>query len=291
MKAAKLVVRILGAAIAYIVGTVVMGMLAPVLHLPELKALPGASPQQYFFMLVLWSPLLILGLLPLAWHLKGSWVKRCLVMAALIYVTLGLNTLIEAKVFSNVLAGSPLLASIQWILPSLMMAAVITYKFGDTSPSSSTMDVRFGQWAWRLGAAWLAFPVIYLIFGMCVAPVVVPYYNSGADALGLKIPSFAVMIQTQLVRSAILLSATVPVVLLWAQSRVRLFFALGLAHAITIGIFQLAQASFMPMVLRVAHSAEITADSFAYAAAITLLLTESKKRSEPAVKGTAAAAD
>ncbi|HVZ16635.1 MAG TPA: hypothetical protein VG897_05940 [Terriglobales bacterium] len=290
MKAAKIVARIVVASIAYITGTVVMGMLAPALHLPALKALPGATPQQYFVMLVVCSPLLIVGLLPLASGLKGMWSQRLLAIGALLYVTLGLNTLIEAKIFSTILEGSPFLASAQWLLPSALTAAVLTYRFGEEKQNPVAESSASLLLGWRVFVAWLAFPVIYFLFGMCVAPIVVPYYNTAHDALGLQIPAFSVMIRTQLLRSAFFLAASLPAVLLWTKSRVKLFLALGLAHAMAIGIFQLAQASFMPPVLRVAHSAEITADSFAYAAVLTLLFTRSK-RTGPAVQSTAAAAD
>jgi hypothetical protein len=39
-----------------------------------------------------------------------------------------------------------------------------------------------------------------------------------------------------------------------------------------VGLFGLLQGSFLPMTLRIAHSLEIGADSFAYAASLVLLL-------------------
>jgi hypothetical protein len=52
-----------------------------------------------------------------------------------------------------------------------------------------------------------------------------------------------------------------------------LLFALALAHFFLVGLFALMQASFFPPVLRVAHSLEVAADSFAYATIPVLLLT------------------
>lgn len=290
MKIAKILGRIVLAALAYIVGVVVSGMLVPVLHLPSMKEIPGSNPQQMFLLLLLSSPLLIVGIAPLARYLQGGWLQRCMAMALMLYVTLGLNTLIEAKIFTGLVEGSPWLASLQFVLPSVLTAAVLTYGSGEASASTRASG-EFGAtgWAWRLCLAWLAFPVIYLLFGMCVAPIVVPYYNA-SSVLGLHVPAMSVIIRTQLLRSAILLAASLPLVVLWTKSRGSLILALGLAEAMTIGIFQLAPATFFPMALRIAHSVEITADSFAYAAVLGLLFLRSSKRAQPALSKSSAAA-
>ena len=290
MKIANIVVRIVLSAIAYIVSLVLMGTLSPLLHLPPLKPVPGGGPQQMFLTMVLALPILILGMLPLASFLKGSWPLRWLAIAVLLYVTLGLNTLIEAKIFTGLLEGNPLTASFFWIVPSALTAAALTFGLNQSNPAPSAMgNFSPSGWAWRLGVAWLAFPPIYFVFGMCVAPFVVPYYNS-TGILGLKIPGFDVIIRTQLLRSAIFLAASFPAILLWTKSRGRLILALGLAHAVTVGVFQLAQASFLPMTLRIAHSLEITADSFAYAAVLTLLFVRSTKVAQPVLAKPATAA-
>ena len=65
--------------------------------------------------------------------------------------------------------------------------------------------------------AWLAFPPIYFVFGLCVAPFVVPYYASGVP--GFMIPSLGTIAATQLVRSALFLAASVPLVRLWRGGR------------------------------------------------------------------------
>jgi hypothetical protein len=290
MKATRVVIAIVLGALAYVVGTVIMGILSPALHLPAMKAIPGSTPQKLFLMLVASSFLLILGLIPLAAGLRGSWISRWAALAGLLYVTLGLNTLIEAKIFSDVLQGNPWLASLQWVLPCALVSIVLASYFGEsptTKPHNNSGPVG---WAWRLCLAWLAFPVIYFFFGMCVAPIVVPYYNAH-DVLGLRIPGFNVIIPTQLLRSAILLAVSLPSAMLWAKSRKHFFFALGLAQAMTIGIFQLAQAYFMPLTLRIAHGAEITADAFAYAGVLTWLFTRKAESAQPQLKTTSAAAD
>jgi len=292
MKVVKVIIRIVVAAVAYIIGTIVMGVLAPALHLPELKQLPGSTQQQAAVLMMLASPLLILGLLPLAAHLKGSWLHRCAALAVLLYVTLGLNTLIEAKIFTDVLPGNPWLASLQWILPALLTAAAITYGFGEPQAATGALgSFAAPSWIGRVTLAWLLWPFIYFFFGMCVSPFVVPYYQAQSGALGLHIPPFAVIIRTQLLRSALFLAASLPAIVLWTKSRRYLIFALGLAHAMTVGIFPLLQSTFFPMTMRIAHGLEIIGDSFVYAAVLVLLLARSSKRTKTLQEGTAAAAD
>lgn len=297
MNTAKILARIILTGVAYLLGMGLMGAIAPVLHLPTVKPIPGMSAEYAFTQMLLAGPLLGIGLLPLAASLKGSWIKRCAALALLLYVTLGLNTLLEMKIFTGMLDGNPWLASLMWILPSILAAAVVTYKFGANDGEPSTLrSLSAAGWGWRLVLAWLAFPVIYFFFGMFVAPIVVPYYQSDAlvgqfgSVLALHIPPMTVILRTLFLRSATFLLASLPVIVLWTRSRGRLFFALGLAHAMTVGIYQLAQTPIFPMVMRIAHGAEITADSFAYAGVLALLFAQSAKRARHAASPTAAAA-
>jgi hypothetical protein len=87
------------------------------------------------------------------------------------------------------------------------------------------------------------------------------------------------MLRTVLVRSSIFLVASLPAVLLWIGSRRGPIGAMGLAHAVLVGIFAMAQAShLMPPILRITHSIEITADSFAYAAVLVWLFVHRSPR-------------
>jgi cytochrome bd-type quinol oxidase subunit 2 len=108
---------------------------------------------------------------------------------------------------------------------------------------------------------------------MCVAPFVEPYYTSGA--LGLRIPPMLTIFELQLFRSVVFLAISLPFIAMWKDSRRNLWLALGLTHAVVVGIYGLVGATFLPMVLRISHSLEITGDSFAYAGLLVLLFTAS----------------
>lgn len=265
----KIVVRILLAAIAYVVGSVLTGILAPVVHLGSIHAPGDIAPEKLFLALVLSTPLLAIGVAPLAAGLRGGYWKRFGAIAALLYVTIGLNTAIEAKAFTTLIEGSAIAFSLQSLLPCVFASAVLATIATESQEPATTMRIS-GGWAWRLAVAWLSFPVIYWTFGMCVAPFVVPYYAAGGP-FGLHIPPASTILLTQVPRSALFLAASFPAIWLWRKSRAQFIFAMGLAHAVAVGIFQLASAILLPLVLRVAHSIEITADSFAYAAVLGLL--------------------
>jgi hypothetical protein len=192
----------------------------------------------------------------------------------MIYVCVGVNTLIEAAVFTTMMTPGLGTMFLHEILPSAFAAAALAASFGSGQPTPAPPRFSARQWGLRLLSAWVAFPVIYLIFGMCVAPFVMSSYRAGVA--GLRIPGAGVILQTQMLRSALYLLAALPVILLWTWSRRRLFFSLGIGYAVMVGLFGLMQVSWFPPVLRIAHSIEITADSFAYAAALVLLLTKRK---------------
>lgn len=284
----KIAGKILLGGIALGLGMVLSGMLIAVLHLPTIPPVPGdtRSAEAQFVISLLLSPLLMASLLPLAQGLRGNWLQRCLALGGLLFVALGLNTIIELTIFSNLLPDGNLLVSAFFVLPALLPAAVVTFGKASTEPSTFA-GISAKGWAWRLPVAWLAFPVIYFLFGMFVAPIVVPHYNAGVA--GFKIPTMDVIIRTQLVRSLLFLAASFPAILLWTKSRTKFIVAMGLVHAMTVGIFQLAQASFLPAVLRVVHSIEITADSFAYAAVLGFLFIRSRKAEASQLKKAVAA--
>src|SRR6185436_19515688 len=94
---------------------------------------------------------------------------------------------------------------------------------------------RPAQWAWRLGAAILAFPVIYFLFGMIVGPFVVDSYRAGE--FGLTLPGLRTLVAVQLVRSVLFLAAALPVLAAWRGPRLRLGRALGAAFVLLLGWF------------------------------------------------------
>ncbi len=266
-------------ALAYALGSVIGGVVLPLFGV-SLPAVPeGADPQTLMRDMLLAALVLAAGLTPLSRYLAGSLPKRVATLSALIWVCATLNTIIEARIFSSLFAqGGALSIVLHGIFPGLSCGAalaVLIHPVASPEQSHSNFAAYLSfrrplSWAWRLPLAILAFPVIYFIFGAAIAPIVMPYYLS--SSIGLVVPNPGTLLLTQLGRSALFLLVTLPVLALWAGSLRRLALSLGLAYSVLVGLFGLIQASWFPPILRITHSIEICADSFAYALVLVALL-------------------
>lgn len=263
-------------ALAYVAGTMASGVLVSKLGLP-LPAVPEQADEQTMGLrLMIGSVALALGVAPLARWIQGTYWVRMLILAALCYVCLGVNTPIEAAIFTSLDGMSTMV--LFWILPCLLFAAVMALLFRPVvqgvsfraSASRFFSGHSIGQWSWRLGAAVCAFPLIYLAFGMMVSPVVVPYYRQAQ--FGLTLPGGGVIVLVQFLRSSLFLLASLPLLVAWSGSRRRLSVTLGLAFYVLVGLFSMIQSYWLAPTLQIAHGLEILADSLVYALALTWLL-------------------
>lgn len=261
----KIIAKTLLCVVALVIATMVAGTIVSHLPLTPERPIPGAQPS--LFLMLLGSLVLVVCVVPVASGLSGRFATRWLALGLMLYVVTGVNTVIELTIFGT-LGGEGYLL-VFYFLCFAMTAAAFASQFGSQQPAVQRPHLGTGQWLWRIGAAWLAFPLIYLVFGMCVAPFVVPHYQAGVA--GLRLPPLDVIMRTQLVRSLLFLGSSLPVIRLWSGSRRRLILALGLAHTGMVGLYGLSQATFLPTVLRVLHSLEITADSFVYALVLAWL--------------------
>lgn len=273
--------KIVICAIAYPLGVILSGIVFHLLGaaLPS-SPVPHAAQSQHPMLLMLAASLVLAaGMVLLAQGLQGSLVSRAIILCVFVYVSTDLNNVIEATRFMVAYAkgGASTLLAFQALPCVLFGLALAIWMRRDrrASPFSARLAEFFSRrsaasWTWRLLAAVAGFPVIYFFFGLCVSPIVVPYYR--ASGLGLTIPSFATMLSTATERSALFLAATLPVLILWQGTRRRLAIALGLGFTMLVGWFPLIQASFMPLTLRITHSMEICADSFVYAILLVVLL-------------------
>ncbi len=263
-------------AVAYVVGNMAGGALVSALGLPLPEVPEQANEQIMGLLLFVASLALAAALAPLARRMQGAYWVRWLALAALCYVCLGVNTPIEAAIFTNM--GGMMTIPILSVCPCLLFGAVMALLFKPAKGGVSILDNarRFfgsrsaGQWAWRLAVAVCAFPVIYWTFGSMVAPFVLEYYRQGQ--FGLALPRGGVIIAVQLLRSTLFLVAALPILMAWSGSRLRLTWALGLAFYVLVGLFGLIQASWLAPTLLVLHNIEIFADSMVYALVLVLLL-------------------
>jgi hypothetical protein len=265
----KTILKLIACWAAFAAAFVVLGIVTRALHLQSIS-LPGNTPFRIQILAQAGAgALLVLGLYPLARQLAAPWAVRSLAMGDFLFLALGVNGTIEARKFTHFLDGGIAPAIVSYVILSLLVGTALGWFFGAPEPPVGLPDRGFIAWSSRGVAAWLAWPLIYFIFGACIAPIVVPYYNAGI--VGLHIPPLSTILEVQLLRSLIFLAASLPFIALWKGSRRSLWFALGLTHAVVVGLYGLVGATFLPWVLRIAHGIEITCDGFAYAGLLVLL--------------------
>jgi hypothetical protein len=251
-------------AVAYFVGVMISGGVITATKM-QWPTFPGSASESENFFLALVSSILMAACLALvARGIRGSQFARWFILAVFTYVAFGLNNQIEAAIFTTYGGNATML--LFYILPCAFGAAAAIRLFRPEQDSATLEDAITGQplsrWLWRVIVVWLAFPVIYLFFGTLAAPVVVPVYQS--QDFGLTLPGFGTMIPVALVRSALYLAVTIPILVNWSRSRRSLFLSLGIALFAMMGLIGLLSATFFPPVLRVAHSVEILGDAVVY---------------------------
>ena len=246
---------------------------------------PAPMSETESLMLNVVSSFLIAGCMALlAVGIRGTTAVRWIVLAAFTYVTFGLNNQIEAAIFTTFGGFTTML--VFFVLPCLIgaAAAVALMPAGEHAAEPATVFTSrpVSAWWWRVVAAWLAFPAIYVFFGMLAAPLVVPLYQQ--QDFGLTLPGWSTMMPVALGRSALYLAVTIPVVMMWSRSRRSLILSLGIAFFAMMGLIGLLTATFFPPVLRVTHSIEILGDALVYAwLLVTLFVPKPRARApEPA---------
>lgn len=275
-----LVIKGLLAGFVYILGTVLAGALFSALHIQLPQFLPpGVDPHTGSRMFFLVTPFLGLSLVPLVLHTSGSRLLRGLALFFLIFMCLGVTAVLEMRIFLTVFShGGELTFLFSILPPAILCGFALSFLLAPAQPEIPASQ-RFRSffaartplsWAGRILLAILAFGCAYFLFGMIVAPFVVPFYRAGV--LGLTLPPFSTILPVLFVRSILFLLACLPFLILWTRSRLALILSLGFAFWFLTGLFGLLQVFFWPPVMRIAHSLETGADAFAYAAALVFLL-------------------
>lgn len=270
--------KILFCAAAFFAGTALGGAAATAMGLPAPEIPAGADQTVLGQYLLLTSLILAAGLAVLARNLSGRFIPRWLTLAFLVWIAYGVNHILEGAVFTSLSAAS-LFTVVLYGVASLLCGAVTAWLIPPQDRSGGHVKLFFAHfpataWAWRLLAAWLSFPLIYLAFGRLIAPLVMDYYEQGL--FGLSLPGWGQILPLVAVRSLLFLLACLPVLILWNASPRRLFWVLGLNLFLLVGGLNMLQAYWMPINLRVIHSLEILADELVYTGVLILLFTRSK---------------
>jgi len=287
--------KILVCALSVVVGTVLGGMMFTALGLPGPQMPPAVDARLLAFWTLVGSVVLSFGLAEIARRLRGSFWTRWLFVAWFAYGCLGINNTIEASFFTSI-GGGPALA-VLWLVACLLSAGVVTLLFRDPAPAESFgVRVRrffggrtFGQWTWRLAAAWLGFPVVYFVFGMPVGLLVQHSYRD--QAFGLRLPGLEVVIAVEFARGIVFLLGATPIFVAWSGLRRRLSVIFGLSLFIVLGLHSLLQAYWLPWGMRGLHTVEILLDSLVYGWLLVRLLVPRNRPQSTSLSQTAAGAE
>lgn len=263
--------RLAVAGVAHVAGLMFGGGLAVALGWPP-PEIPGHMDSGAALLPLAGGLALALGLAALATGLGGRAWQRSLILGVFAFVVNAAGTAIETSAFMN-LGGEPFLLLMN--LPaSFLCALAVAWLFpGPAAPSQvdggpppgSTPALRAG----RLLLALVAFPFFYLVFGMAVAPIVIPYHEQLAFTL---VPPMSTLLPVLFLRGALFLLVSVPVAMYWRDSRARLAIAFSVGHFTAVGLSGLLQATFFPLALRWVHGVEILATSICYGVALAWLL-------------------
>lgn len=262
-------------AFAYMAGTMATAGLVSAMGMKLPPVPEQANEKMMGLCLLISSCTLAIGVGPLARRIRARYGVRCLILAALTYVCIGLNTPIEAAIFTNI--GGMRTMVVFSLLPCLLFGVVtaLLFKPSDKAkPFGEQVSYFFQrrsvqQWVWRFVAAICAFPVIYWTFGMMIAPWVIEYYKQ--EQFGLTLPGTGMIILTQLFRSSLFFLAALPILIVWSGSKRELTVRLGFAFFVLVGLSVLIQSYWLGPVLLIVHNVEILADSVVYAGVLSLL--------------------
>ena len=271
--------------IAFFAGMAAGGIVLPLLGL-DAPAMPeGTDANTIALWFLLGSMLLAL---PLSWisrRLAGGFVRRWSVLALLTWICSAVNMVLEAFFFMDTgavsSAGTGLFTMLNLLLPCITLSGAVALLFRPYPDrrlhgGAFWSRYRFAEWAWRSGVVLLAYPVIYIVFGLLVNPFIADYYAQGAYELA--VPTWGQLIPLQLARSVLLALACLPVLIAWRGTRRSLFWALGTALFVCVAFMSVITAYWFPWQLRLFHGLELLADSLAYSAVLVSLIAADKAR-------------
>ena len=251
-----------------------------------LKQMPipiEVGPFAQYALPVLGGMVIALGLASMAGSLCAARWQRWAILAAFAFIANGVTVALETSIFLT-LGGDVALATTTLPASALCALAVVWYFPARRDDRDAHIQQNsFSRWTttellFRIAAVLIAFPLIYLLFGAAIAPIVRPIYS---QIEFLVIPSGTTIFLMQILRSTLFFSISIPVALRWSGTRRALAISLGLAHFACVGLNGLIQTQFFPIAMRLAHGAEVFADSFAYAFVFAWLFGPVKPNTEP----------
>jgi hypothetical protein len=278
-----------GFAFALMVG----GMTVNLLHLP--LPLFGRQPKPFQSVVssLIAGTLMGLTLGPLGCRLNLPLFGRTCLWFVLLFVLSGLINLIEALFFTTIPLTELVTSFVILAFGQAGAAVLLSLLFrpqqtgrGLLTRSRETLGQRKAvSWAWHFGLAALSYLPIYYMFGMIVAPFVLPYYNNPELGLNLVVPSVGVILPLEIGRGLLYALTLFPLIAVLRGGYWSKALWVGLTISVLGSWVPMLQAVHWTLVLRLAHGLEITADAFVQGFVLTWLLatpsTEALRQNSP----------
>ncbi|MCA1801216.1 MAG: hypothetical protein LC662_02025 [Rhodothermaceae bacterium] len=268
--------KIVVGGICFYAGVIAGSIVASALGIASPPLPPGVDDSVLGTYLLFSSFFVAIAFALLSPHLHTGFLARWLILTLLAWITLGINTALEATVFTPAMASFGFVM-VTYGIAGLAGAAAIAKMVAppEEHPPFMLQGRRFFTMyepkllTLFMVIAVVAFPVIYVIFGWMVQPLIIGFYEE--QLAGLRLPGWGELIQVQLLRSLLFLIACLPVLMVWHGSPRSLWLRLGISLFILVGGVFMFQSYWLPAEMRVFHSLEILADSVAYAGVLVLL--------------------
>ena len=249
------------------------------LPLPSFGRQP--KPFQSLVSSLIAGTLMGLTLGPLSSRLNLPLLGRACLWLLLLLVLNGVINMIEALFFTTIphaqLASSLSILAFGQIAVAILLT--LLFRPQQTGPGLLTrLRVTLAQrtpvsWAWRFGLAALSYLPIYYLFGMIVAPFVLPYYDNPDLGLNLTVPGIGVILPLEIGRGLLYALTLFPLIAVLSGSYWSRALWVGLTIAVLGSWVPMLQALHLTPVLRLAHGLEITADAFVQGVVLTWLLS------------------
>ncbi len=206
---------------------------------------------------------------------------RLAIATFLIYFLIGhFNILIEAYIFNITDRQQTLTDILKGFMVALIFCLLFVNVFDHTKIASSQKIVPLSifSWIWRI----LTANVLYLVFYITAGLILIKVYPEIMEFYESKIPSPALVFETQLfLRGFIFIAVAVLILRSSTLSQLKKAVFIGLIFAIFGGIAPLIQPNeLMPAYIRFGHSFEVGISNFLYGFVISYLLGQKTMSSQ-----------
>ncbi|HEU5383306.1 MAG TPA: hypothetical protein VFV38_48515 [Ktedonobacteraceae bacterium] len=202
------------------------------------------------------------------------------------------GNILELMFFSTFPVSAVISTWIDTIVETLLLVGVFTWLLPAAekyrgAPALTTLwrQRPLRSWLWRSLLVAVLYVPTYLTFGSLIYPIVKPYYTNPAYGLQLTTPSLGPFVVLELVRGLLYVVTLLPLLAVTRGSRWQTLFYVFVFTA-TFNGWQLVVNLTWPAQLRLAHTAEITADVLVQSLLFCWLLTlKFKQRAQSETPG------